>query len=79
MVVAHEVVILMFRYVLEHLREADLLDLSHAEPLANCALTAFTFDPASDTMALQQWGSTEPLAALNAPVTHESDRAVAPR
>ena len=69
----------MFRYVLEHLREADLLELSHAEPLANCSLTAFTFDTATDSMALRQWGSTEPLAAMDAPVTHESDRAVAPR
>jgi broad specificity phosphatase PhoE len=80
MVVAHEVVILMFRYVLEHLREGELLELSRSEPLANCSVSSFVFDGAEGTgMVLQRWGSTEPLATLNAPVTRESDRAVAPR
>jgi broad specificity phosphatase PhoE len=80
MIVAHEVVILMFRYVLEHLREGELLELSRSEPLANCSVTSFVFDVADgERMVLEHYGSTEPLAALDAPVTRESDRAVAPR
>jgi broad specificity phosphatase PhoE len=80
MVVAHEVVILVFRYVLERMREQELLELGHKIPLANCSVSSFAFDETNeDGMVLRHWGSTEPLAALDAPVTHEPDSAVAPR
>jgi broad specificity phosphatase PhoE len=77
MVVAHEVVILMFRYVLEHLREHDLLALNRAEPLANCSVSTFRLDRRDGgRMVLERWGVVE---TVDAPVTRETDRAVAPR
>jgi 2,3-bisphosphoglycerate-dependent phosphoglycerate mutase len=80
LVVAHEVVILIFRYVLEHVREADLLALSSSEPLANCSITSFAFDPSDGGgMVLTRFGAVDALADLDAPVTHERDDAVAPR
>jgi 2,3-bisphosphoglycerate-dependent phosphoglycerate mutase len=80
LVVAHEVVILVFRYVLQRLREPELLALGRSEPLANCSVSSFVFDADRGSgMVLEGWASAEPLAALDAPVTHEPDRAVAPR
>jgi 2,3-bisphosphoglycerate-dependent phosphoglycerate mutase len=80
MVFAHEVVILIFRYVLLRVHEADLLRLSHDEPLANCSLTVFRREHDSDEgMTLLRWGSVDALATTDAPVTHEPDRAVASR
>jgi broad specificity phosphatase PhoE len=79
-VVAHEVVILVFRYVLERLREGELLELARAEPLVNCSVSSFCFDTATEAgMVLRSWNSAEPLATIDAPVTNEPDRAVAPR
>jgi broad specificity phosphatase PhoE len=79
MVVAHEVVILVFRYVLERLRERELLELGRAQPLLNCSVATFTFRDEDTGMVLRSWNSAEALATLGAPETHEPDRAVAPR
>jgi probable phosphoglycerate mutase len=77
LLVAHEVVILMFRYVLERLSERDLLALNTGEPLANCSVTTFEFDPGDGgRMLLRKWGALE---TVDVPVTRESDHAVAPR
>jgi 2,3-bisphosphoglycerate-dependent phosphoglycerate mutase len=76
LVVTHEVVIYIFRYVLERLREQELLEIAHADPLVNCAVSVFTFDDASEMMRLDTWNSSEALETIHAPVTHESDRSV---
>jgi 2,3-bisphosphoglycerate-dependent phosphoglycerate mutase len=79
-VVAHEVVILVFRYVLQNMRERELLELARAKPLVNCCVTCFTVDASTtDRMVLRTWNSAEALVTLDAPVTNEPDRAVAPR
>jgi broad specificity phosphatase PhoE len=41
LVVAHEVVIYVFRYVLERLGEQDLLQLNRETELANCSVTTY--------------------------------------
>jgi 2,3-bisphosphoglycerate-dependent phosphoglycerate mutase len=41
LVVAHEVVIYVFRYVLERLGEAELLELNRENELANCSVTTY--------------------------------------
>lgn len=43
-VVAHQVVILMFRYVIERMSEADILTIDREHELANCSLTSFVLD-----------------------------------
>jgi broad specificity phosphatase PhoE len=45
LVVAHQVVIHMFHYVLEHLDEHTLLAASRERELANCSITTFVHDP----------------------------------
>ncbi len=44
LLVTHQVVILMFRYLLEHLTEAEILAIDRATEVANCSLTIFDYD-----------------------------------
>ncbi|HEX4820996.1 MAG TPA: histidine phosphatase family protein [Acidimicrobiales bacterium] len=77
LVVAHQVVILLFRYVLEHLSEQDLLAIDREQELANCGVTEFRLQ--DDAMVLHRFNDAEPVAAAGEAVTAESDTAVAPR
>jgi probable phosphoglycerate mutase len=82
LVVAHEVVILMFRYVFEHLSEREILDIGHREQLANCSVTCFVFDHRirpNGGMRLQAFNEPAALEDAGEPVTRESDAPVAPR
>jgi probable phosphoglycerate mutase len=80
MVVAHEVVIHMFRYVLENLSEQEVLALSRKRDLPNCSVTRFVADRGHpDGMRLDRVNEIDALVEGNAPVTHEPDVAVAPR
>jgi len=77
MIVAHEVVILIFRYLLEDLDEPTVLSMGGGQ-LANCSLTTYVTDE-SGRPVLTQLGWTAPLATEHAPVTEESDERVGPR
>jgi len=72
-VVAHEVVILMFRYVLERLTEADVIDISQREPLRNCSLTEYRSVATAPPGGMQLVGFNRPVAMTeeSAPVTTE--------
>jgi broad specificity phosphatase PhoE len=76
-VVSHQVVILLFRYVIERLTEQELLDIDHAQDLANCGLTQY--DAANDGMVLCRFNDVEPIAGAGEPVTAEPDVAVGAR
>jgi broad specificity phosphatase PhoE len=79
LVVAHEVVILMFRYVLERLTEREILAIGSRSQLLNCAVTTYGFDPEPPGgMRLESFNAVEPLEAEQAPLTREPDVA-APR
>jgi probable phosphoglycerate mutase len=47
LLMTHQVVILMFRYLLEHLTEAEVLAIDRAAEVANCSLTIFDYDAAA--------------------------------
>src|SRR3954469_4373841 len=79
LIVAHEVVVLLFRYVLEHLSEADVLALQRAGEIANCSLTRFEYDATKGRLILQAWNTTSPLADEGEIVTSEPDVAAGPR
>jgi broad specificity phosphatase PhoE len=79
LIVAHEVVVLMFRYVIERLTEADVLALGRSANLANCSVSSFVRRPDGSGMRLERFGEIAPLLKEEAPVTREPDRAVAPR
>ncbi len=78
MIVAHEVVILIWRYLIEELSEAEALSLSHAAPLANCSLTRYVTD-GQQQLVLDRAGWTAPIEREGVVVTEEHDAAVAPR
>jgi probable phosphoglycerate mutase len=78
LLVTHEVVIIMIRYVLEHLEERGALALSTDHAIANCSLTAYA---AGEDGRLRpdavDW--TVPLEDTGVPVTAERDAPVASR
>jgi probable phosphoglycerate mutase len=78
----HEVVILIFRYVLEHLDEATVLAIGRGERLANCGVTEFEFDPSLGRrggMRLVYHNEAAALEEAGVPVTEEPGAAVASR
>jgi broad specificity phosphatase PhoE len=81
LVVAHEVVIFVARYVLEHLSEAEVLRLGREHELANCSVTSYSFEAGrdGDGMRLECFNEVRPLEQHDAPVTHEPDVPRAPR
>lgn len=66
---SHEAVILAFRYVLEGLDAARVVELQHAEPLANCSMTRYTLVDGRLTLAVEE--DTRPIEESEAAVTHE--------
>lgn len=78
----HEVVILMFRYVLERLDEETALRIGRSERLANCGVTEFEYDPSLGRRGgMRLLYHNEPAGQQEAgvPVTEERDAAIAPR
>lgn len=78
LLVTHEVVIVVMRYLIEELTEQETLARSRDEPLANCSLTAFEADPEGALVATAS-GWTVPLDEEGATITEDHDAAVAPR
>jgi probable phosphoglycerate mutase len=74
LLVAHQVVIFMFRYVLERLDEQQILDISRREELVNCSVTTFACsEDAGAGMELRRFNETVALDASDAPTTTEAD------
>ena len=74
-VVTHQAVIMLFRYVLEELDEAAVLDLSRRVDLANTSVTTFAHD--GDRLVLTGANDTSHLPAEV--TTDEPDRSGVPR
>jgi broad specificity phosphatase PhoE len=78
LVVTHQVAILVFRYLLERLSEAELLEIDRHHPVANCSVTVYEYDPSAGPhggMVLRRFNEVPP----GEPVTKEPDAPVAPR
>jgi broad specificity phosphatase PhoE len=76
LIVAHQVVILMFRYVIEHLTEKQVLTISRDEEILNCGVTTFVHDPGlgrNGGMRLKRYNEAVALEEAGAPVTAEPD------
>lgn len=78
LVVTHEVPIIITRYLIERLDEQAALDISRAGQLANCSLTTYERDE-HGRLRLHHNAWVAPLESRAAPVTDESDAAVASR
>ena len=74
MIVAHQVVVLCLRYVLEQFDEEQILAIDRAGDVANCSVTEYALDPAKGrhgTLSLVRYNAVAPVVAEGAPVTTE--------
>ncbi len=76
-IVAHQVVVLCLRYVIERLNEAEILAIDRAGDVANCSHTAYRLDPASGLLRLESYNVVTPLEEEGEPVTARPDEPVA--
>ena len=76
MIVAHQVVVLCLRYVIENLDEPRILAIDREGDVANCSVTEYRFDPAlgkDGNLALVRYNATAPISEEETPVTREPD------
>ena len=82
MVVAHQVVVLCMRYLLENLTEQQILAIDAEGDVANCGVTEYRYDPdagPSGAMLLERYNFVAPMVQAGVAVTAETDMATAAR
>jgi probable phosphoglycerate mutase len=86
LIVAHQVVVLCLRYLIEDMTEAQILAIDHADDVANCGVTAYARDAAVDdsstddsALRLVAYNFVAPLESEGTPVTARPDEPVAAR
>lgn len=82
LIVAHQVTVLCFRYLLEHMSEAQILAIDREKDVANCSLTRYDFEVGPDqrgVLALRVYNQVTPLEDAGEPVTKEPDAPAGPR
>jgi len=82
LIVAHQVVVLCLRYILENLDEAEILAIDAEGDVANCGLTEYRFDPGrgrNGRMVLERYNYTVPVEDAAVAVTRAKDPPVAVR
>ncbi|MBA3501586.1 MAG: histidine phosphatase family protein [Myxococcota bacterium] len=76
LVVAHQVIVLCFRYVLERMTEAQILAIDREKDVANCSVTAYVLDAdeaGRPALALTAYNFVAPLEEAHTPVTARPD------
>ena len=81
LIVAHQVVVLCLRYLLENMDEKTILAIDAEGDVANCAVTEYVFDGKKDggALVLTKYNFVAPLEREGAPVTSSPDANVAAR
>ncbi|SHN11609.1 Broad specificity phosphatase PhoE [Duganella sacchari] len=82
LIVAHQVIVNCFRYLLERLDEDAILAIDRAGDVPNCGITEYRFDPAAGKhgkLMLVQANFVAPLEDAGTPVTHQKDQPAAPK
>jgi probable phosphoglycerate mutase len=82
LVVAHEVVVLCMRYLVERMTERQILGIDAAGDVANCSVTEYEFErdeQGRGGMALRCYNHVAPLEEAGERVTDEPDAPAAPR
>ena len=77
LLVAHQAVIMVCRYVLEGLGEQDLMDLDKREQIANASLTCYGADPHGG-LVLRHFNRIDHILVEDEDVTEEPDAAAGP-
>lgn len=82
LIVGHQVTVNCFRYLLERLDEATILDYDRAADVPNCSVTSYGFDPHQGRrgkLALKLVNFVAPLEAAGTPITVSKDVPAAPK
>jgi broad specificity phosphatase PhoE len=82
MIVAHQVVVLCLRYVIERMSEAEILEIDRQGDVANCSVTEYRFDPTQGRdggLSLVRYNETAPVEESTVSVTSEPDRSAGVR
>lgn len=85
LIVAHQVIVLCFRYLLEEMTEEQILAIDKERDVANCGVTHYTLDTTPGIpdlerkLRLEVYNFVAPLLEAGAPVTVEPDAPAAPR
>jgi broad specificity phosphatase PhoE len=80
--VAHQVVVLLVRYVLEGLTEQEILEIDRQAEVANCSLTTYVFDAEAGVqggLRLERYNDVRHLEQQDEDVTTEPDVPSGPR
>jgi broad specificity phosphatase PhoE len=77
LLVAHQVVTLLVRYVVEQLTEEEILSIDKLGDVANCSVT--TYRCTAGVLTLERYNETDHLEQQDEPVTAEPDAPAAPR
>jgi broad specificity phosphatase PhoE len=80
LIVAHQVVVLCLRYIIETLDEEAILAIDRAGDVANCAVTEYRCDEQAGRfgrLALERYNYVVPVAEQAVPVTDAADKTAA--
>lgn len=82
LIVAHQVIVLCARYLLEGLTEEQILAIDRAAEVANCGVTTYSMNydrGENGELQLRTYNFVAPLEEAGAPVTSEPDPPIASR
>ena len=81
LIVAHQVVVLCMRYLIEKMDEKTILAIDAQGDVANCAVTEYVLDrkKLGGSLVLTKYNFVAPLERDGAPVTSSPDANVAAR
>jgi broad specificity phosphatase PhoE len=82
LIVAHQVVVLCMRYIIENLSEEQILDIDSKGDVSNCGVTEYLADAGNEVgggLVLKRYNFVAPLIEAGAPVTAKKDANVAAR
>lgn len=74
MIIAHQVIVNCFRYLIEKMDEATILAIDREGDVPNCGVTEYAAAADGKSLALQNTNFVAPLRDTGTPVTTESDR-----
>ena len=79
LLMGHQVVVLLTRYVVEGMDEKTVLEVDRQAEVANCAVTSYCLDSEAGRLRLERYNEVAPLEEQDEPVTTEPDAPGAPR
>jgi broad specificity phosphatase PhoE len=82
LIVAHQVIVNCFRYLIERLTEETILEMDKAQDIANCSVTSYEFDPLigkKGKLIPRLFNFVAPLEEGGAPITTQKDIPIAPK